>query len=282
VQNQEPLSVFRKPEPAPAPKPILSARKRLTASRALAAVSAAVLLAIVAMDLISPAPAKSSVVQEPPSKPQWIEVARANGPFELLSPSLASFEQKHVTRRHRSGDGREDIITIGAAQNTAAPYLRVSIYRPGTEGVVSIDPLEAVASAASDARIAAELRGPLTGTITKFGELATVGMQLKSADASRNCLAAAGKFDGPALGLVVWYCNPGSEIVAAGQLACLLDRLSLVTSGRDEKLIGFFAKAELNRSFCDSRNTLLGNAPRIPDWIDTKAGPVLRGKFSSR
>ena len=52
----------------------------------------------------------------------------------------------------------------------------------------------------------------------------------------------------------------------------------------DEKLIDFFAKAELNRSFCDARNTLLGNAPRAtaPDWLDAKTGPVLRGKFSAR
>lgn len=285
VQPQEPLSVFRKPEPAPAPKiPAISPRKRLTFSRALAAVSAATLLAIIAMDLVSPSPAKSSASDEPQPRSAWLEIPRTSGAFDLASPLLAGIEQNHLTRRHRTGQGRKDIITFGAAADAAVPFVRVSIYRPGSEGPVSIDPVEAVAAEALDARIDAELKGPAGEVVTKFGGLTTIDMQLKTANSARNCLAASGKFDAPGLGLVIWYCNPGEEIVAVGQLACLLDRLSLVTSGRDEKLIDFFAKAELNRSFCDARNTLLGNAPRAtaPDWLDAKTGPVLRGKFSAR
>lgn len=285
MQTQEPLSVFRKPEPAPAPKlPAISPRKHLTISRALAAISAAVLLAVIAADLVSPTPAKSSVPQESQPRSAWLEIPRASGAFDLASPLLAGIEQSYMTRRHRTGQGRKDIITFGAAADAAVPFVRVSIYRPGGEGTVPIDPVEAVAAEALDARIDAEVKGPAGDVATKFGGLTTIDMQLKAADRSRNCLAASGKFDVPGFGLVIWYCNPGEEIVAVGQLACLLDRLSLVTSGRDEKLIDFFAKAELNRSFCDARNTLLGNAPRNtgPDWIDAKARPVLRGKFSAR
>ncbi|MCW5673115.1 MAG: hypothetical protein KIT15_00915 [Xanthobacteraceae bacterium] len=285
MQPQEPLSVFRKPEPAPAPRiPAISPRKRLTLSRALAAVSAAVLLAVVAADLVSPTPAKSSVPQEPQPRSAWLEIPRASGAFDLSSPLLSGIEQSHMTRRNRTGNGRKDIITFGAPADAAVPFVRVSIYRPGSEGAVSIDPVEAVAAEALDARIDAEMKGPAGEVLTKFGGLTTVDMQLTTANRSRNCLAASGKFDAAGLGLVIWYCNPGEEIVAVGQLACLLDRLSLVTSGRDEKLIDFFAKAELNRSFCDARNTLYGNAPRhnAPDWLDSKAIPVLRGKISAR
>src|SRR5690606_38490345 len=204
----------------------------------------------------------------------WLEIPRTSGAFDLASPLLAGIEQSYLTRRHRTGQGRKDVITFGAPAEATLPFVRVSIYRPGSEGAVSIDPVEAVAAEALDARIDAEVKGPAGEVATKFGGLTTIDMQLKTANRSRNCLAASGKFDEAGLGLVIWYCNPGEEIIAVGQLACLLDRLALVTSGRDEKLIDFFAKAELNRSFCDARNTLYGNAPRLtgPNWIDAKTG----------
>lgn len=283
LRRHEPLSVFRKPEPAPAPKRRSFAKAwRLPFSRALAAISAVALVAIIAIDLVSPTPARSSVAQEPPAKSAWIDIPRASGAYDLSSPLLAGIERHYLTRRHRTGGGRKDIITFGSPANATTAFVRVSLYRPGAEGALPVDPLEAVAAAAAESRIDAELRGAAGVVITKFGELAMVDMQLKHAGAARNCLAATGKFDEPGLDLVIWYCNPGSELVAVGQLACLLDRLSLVTSGRDEKLIDFFARAELNRSFCDARNTLLGNAPRAPDWIDGKARPALRGKLSVR
>lgn len=286
MPGQEPLSVFRRPAPsAPAKKTspgLLSAARRLTLSRTLAAVSAAVLFAIAALDLVSPTPAKSTVAQEPPARAPWIEITRRSGAFELASPQLAGLEPAYLTRRHRSGDGRQDVVSFGAAADTARAFVQLAVYRPGSEGAVSVDPLEAVAAAALNARIAAEFRGPAGSLLTKFGELATVEMQVRADGKTRNCLAAAGKFDDPALGLVVWYCDAGAGIVAPGRFACLLDRLSLASSGGNGKLIDFFAKAERNRSFCDARHSLYGHAPRAPDWIDTPAGPVLRGKLSTR
>jgi hypothetical protein len=283
VNRQEPLSVFYKPETAEVAAPAVPVIRRLTFSRTLAAISAAALIAFILTDL-GTSPAKSSVVQEPPVKSAWIETPRANGAYEISSPALQAIEQNYITRRHRNGGGRKDLITFGAANNAGAAYIRVVLYRPGTEGAIPMDPVEAVASVAAESAINAELTGPNGIVITKFGDLATIEMKLTTDQGPRTCLATAAKFDDPSLGLVAWYCNPGVEIVAVGQVACLLDRLSLVSSGRDEKLIEFFAKAELNRSFCDAKNTLLGNAPRppMPEWLDTKTGPRLRGKFSLR
>jgi hypothetical protein len=283
VDRLEPLSVFSRPKRAAVAVLALPDVRRLTLSRALAAISAAALFAFIVTDL-GTSPAKSSVVQEPPVKSAWIETPRASGAYEISSPALQGIDQNYITRRHRNGGGRKDQITFGAADNVGAAFIRVALYRPGTEGAIPMDPLEAVASVAAESAINAELAGPAGIVITKFGDLTTVQMKLVTDQGPRTCLAAAAKFDEPSLGLVAWYCNPGIEIVAVGQLACLLDRLSLVSSGRDEKLIDFFAKAELNRSFCDAKNTLLGNAPRpaMPDWIDSKAGPRLRGKFTSR
>ena len=282
MNRQEPLSIFSNPEIVET-APAVPAIRRLTLSRALAAISAAALFAFVVTDFGS-SPAKSSVVQEPPSKSAWIETPRATGAYEVASPALQAIEQNYITRRHRDGGGRKDLITFGAANSANAAYIRVALYRPGTEGAIPMDPVEAVASVAAESMINAELSEPNGIVITKFGDLATVEMKLTTDQGPRTCLAVAAKFDEPSLGLVAWYCNPGVEIVAVGQVACLLDRLALVSSGRDEKLIEFFAKAELNRSFCDAKNTLLGNAPRpaLPEWLDTKSSPRLRGKFTSR
>ena len=54
MQSQEPLSVFRKPEPAPASKyPSLSPIQRTKLSCALAVFSVAVLIVLVAADIAS-------------------------------------------------------------------------------------------------------------------------------------------------------------------------------------------------------------------------------------
>lgn len=284
MRRQEPLSVFRKPVALAIPLAAEAEASRSgRASRILAAMAAAALAAFLIVDLGSPRTAKSSVGPEAPVKSAWVEIMRAHGAYDLSSPALAGISQTYLTRRHLTGGGRQDILTFGAAADASAAFVRVALYRPGTEGAIPMDPVEAVASVASEAAIDADLSGPHGIVITKFGDLAVVHMTLHGKSGPRTCLAAAGKFDEAQLGLVAWYCNPGVEIVGHGQVACVLDRLALVSSGRDEKLIELFARAERNRSFCDVRDPLLGAAPRgTPDWIDTKAGPMLRGKFTAR
>lgn len=253
------------------------------ASRILAVMAAAALTAFVIVDLGSPRAAKSSVEREAPAKSAWAEIVRPHGAFDLSSPALAGISQSYLTRRHLTGGGRQDILTFGTPADASAAFVRVALYRPGTEGAIPMDPVEAVASVAAEATINADLSGPHGIVITKFGDLAVVHMTLHGEAGARTCLAATGKFDEAQLGLVAWYCNPGVELVGHGQVACVLDRLAMVSSGGDEKLIELFARAERNRSFCDVRDPLLGTAPRTaPDWIDTRAGPVLRGKFTSR
>lgn len=278
-----PLSVFRRPPEAVAvPLPLEQEARAVTASRVLAAMAMAALVAFFVVGLGGPQQAKSSVEQAPPQRSAWIEAARQNGAFAIASSALQGLEHTYLTRRHATGGGREDILTYGAASDTNGAFVRVSLYRPGTEGAVLSDPVESVASLAALSSIQADITGPAGILITKFGDLQTVQMTLATGNGPRNCLAIAGKFDEAALGITAWYCNPGTELVAPGQLACMLDRLAMLSSGGDERLIDFFAVAERNRSFCDVKNPLLGVAPKAPDWIDTKDGPRLRGKFTAR
>ena len=93
----------------------------------------------------------------------------------------------------------------------------------------------------------------------------------------------AGAWKDPRFGLVAWGCNPGPEIVPHGQLACLLDKLSLMSAGGDDRLAQFFAKAELKRNFCGASGPLVAATPkRSDDWLAIKVAPKLRGRIAGR
>jgi hypothetical protein len=110
-----------------------------------------------------------------------------------------------------------------------------------------------------------------------------IDMKLEGSDGPRACAAVAGAWDDPRLGLVAWWCNAGPEMVSHGQLACLVDRLTMMSAGGDEKLAAFFAKSELKRNFCGAAGPSLVATPKRPDdWISQKATPPLRGRIAGR
>lgn len=232
--------------------------------------------------LIVPGPAESSVEPPPPNRPAWTEALRADGAYAIPSQAVQGLKETYLVRRHDLGGGRQDILTFGAAGDRSAPFVLVALYRPGTEGEVPSNAGDAVAELIRHGKWRAGLRDYKTPVQTKFGNLSAMQMRLELAGGDRHCLAAAARFADANLGLVAWLCSPGQEIVGHGQLACLLDRLQLMSSGGDAKLIAFFARAELNRSFCDLRNPLMGNAPRLPGWIDGKEQPPLRRQAGER
>ena len=237
---------------------------------------------ILAYDVVSVTPAISSVTPTAEIRPAWIEVTRASGAFAVSMQSLDASQSSYLVRRHREGNGRKDLMTFGAP-NEKGVYARVELYRPGTEGEAVADPLDAVAALASESKINAELSETRGKLKTKFGDLAVIDMQIAGDDGSRACAAVAGAWDDPRLGLVAWLCNPGPELVSHGQLACLVDRLTMMSAGGDDKLGAFFAKAELKRNFCGVAGPILAATPKRPDdWISQKAAPPLRGRITGR
>ena len=254
----------------------------LTASSALAYVSVGIMGAILANDLIAPTPAASSVTPAPVIRPVWIETMRSQGAFALEFPPLEGLQARYLVRRHRDGGGRKDEMSWGGAADPGA-YARLALYRPGKEAAVPVDPLDAVAAVAAESAINAELTESASKLATKFGTLALIDMTVQGGEGERACLAAAGAWSDPHLGLVAWWCNAGPELVAHGQLACLLDRLALMSAGGDERLAEFFATAELKRSFCGVPRALVNPTPkRADDWISGKAGTKLRGRIAGR
>jgi hypothetical protein len=254
----------------------------LTASRVIAYVSVGIMAAILANDLIAPTPAASSVNPAPVIRSPWIEATRGQGAFALEFPALEGLQVRYVVRRHRDGGGRKDEMSWGGAADPGA-YARVALYRPGREAAELSDPLDAVAAVAAESAINAELTETESKLTTKFGALALIDMTVKGGEGERACIAVAGSWSDPYLGLVAWWCNTGPELVARGQLACLLDRLALMSAGGYERLAEFFATAELKRSFCGVQHTLVNPTPkRVDDWISGKAETKLRGRIAGR
>ena len=257
-------------------------RPHMPASTWLAYGAVGVMAAILVNDLLGPTPAVSSVKPAPERRPDWIEIVRPHGAFDLQSPALDRLESSYLVRRHGAGGGRKDILAFGDA-NAPGAFVRVSFYRPGAEGMPQPDPLAAAAALATESGIDAEIQYSSGKLKTKFGALPIVNMRVPGKDGWRNCIAVAGAWHDPRFGLVAWWCNAGPDMVALGEFACVLDRIALMSAGGDDQLAEFFARAELKRNFCDMHSSFFSPAPRlVTNWIDDKRQPQLRGRLRGR
>jgi hypothetical protein len=208
----------------------------------------------------------ASVFQSPPvmapiapaHQSEWIEIERPFPAFALSIPEATDVPASYAIRRHADGGGRKDILALGEP-NGIAPYLQVEIYRPGSEMRTFHDPAFELAASAAALRpvmvpIAEE---PLA---SKFGPLSIVVFDTSQA-ATRHCLGFVRDYDDPRLQLSGWFCQSGATIERS-TLACALDRLSLLAAGSEPKIGALFAQAELNRSYCGQRSSLLAPTPK--------------------
>ena len=79
-----------------------------------------------------------------------------------------------------------------------------------------------------------------------------------------------------------WYCSPGDEAVDRATLACVLDRLTILSAGGDAKLAGLFARAELKRTFCGQRNPILAATPEREVPVPIPRSIKLRARAPQR
>ena len=71
-------------------------------------------------------------------------------------------------------------------------------------------------------------------------------------------------------------------IVDRSAVSCMLDRLTLLSSGSDQKVAEIFARAEVKRKFCGQRDPLMYATPKRPGSAETAASLKLRGTLASR
>ena len=223
-----------------------------TLVRVLVYLGGVAVLSIAAAQVFQSAPVMNAIM--PIHHSEWIEIERPFPAFALSIPEAADVPFRYAIRRHAQGGGRKDILALGEADGLA-PHLQVEIYRPGGETRRFADPrAEIVESAAALGPI--EMDQADEPLASKFGPLAIVAFEASKGSA-RHCLGFVRAYDDPLLQLSGWVCQGGADFVERSTLACALDRLTLLSAGSEPKVGALFAQAELNRSFCDQRNSLL-------------------------
>jgi hypothetical protein len=75
----------------------------------------------------------------PAQRPEWIDVERPFHAFALSIAEAADFPSSCAIRRHVSGGGRKDILTLGET-DSVSPYLEIEINRAGHEIGYFADP----------------------------------------------------------------------------------------------------------------------------------------------
>jgi hypothetical protein len=225
--------------------------------RLLAYLGAVALLSIGAAHVFQ-SPKVMSVIT-PVHPPDWIDVERPFEAFALSIPEAADVPASYTIRRHAEGGGRKDILTLGEP-DSVSPFLQVEIYRPGSEIRHFADP-KAEILAGADLLAPVEMERIDRPLASKFGPLTVVSFTA-SKGTPRRCLGFVRTYLDPRLQLSGWFCQGGAEFIEQGTLACALDRLTLLAAGSEPKVGALFAQAELNRSYCGQRDTILAPTPK--------------------
>jgi hypothetical protein len=214
-------------------------------------------LSMIAAQVFQSPPVMSAIT--PAHQPEWVEIERPRPAFALSIPEAADVPSRYTILRNANGGGRKDILTLGEP-DSVAPYLRVEIYRPGSEQ-------DHFADAATATLESAAALGPVLSPLadeplpSKFGWLSMTVFDTSIGQA-RHCRGFARTYDDPRMQLSGWFCQGGAEFVERTTLACALDRLTLLAAGSEPKIGAVFAQAELNRSYCGQRNILLAPTPK--------------------
>jgi hypothetical protein len=224
--------------------------------RLMAYVGGLVVLSIAAAQVFQSTPLKSPIATV--DRSDWTTIEKPFPAFTLAIPEAAGQPETYTIRRHASGNGRKDILGLGAADGST-PYLRVEVYRAGSEigrfGAAA-DTIAADAAALGPVNLAPAAEP----AASKFGPLSLVTFET-SQGPHRYCLGFTRTYDDPMLQLSGWFCQ-GENYVPDSTLACALDRLTLLYAGSEPKVGALFAQAELNRSYCGQRDPLLAATPK--------------------
>jgi hypothetical protein len=256
---------------------LYSWREQLPATlvRMLAYLGGLLALSIGAAQVFQSRPAMGPITAS--DRPQWVEIEKPFPAFALAIPEAAGVPAHYVIRLNRAGGGRKDILSLGAP-DSAAPYLQVEIYRPGSEIRRFAKPAAEIAAAAAGlgpARLGRD--EPLA---TKFGPLAIVPFDATKGR-PRHCLGFVRSYDDPRLQLSGWFCQGGADFIERSTLACAIERLTLLSAGSEPKIGALFAQAELHRSFCGQRDPILAPTPKyhlLWKALATRPEPRRRGR----
>jgi hypothetical protein len=254
---------------------------RATIVRVFAYMGGLAILAILAASFFRMPPGAAAVAPQRP--PEWVSVERPHPAFELQMPELAAEASDYAILRRPADGARKDVLTWGNASG-GGPYVEVEIYRPGAESERFIDAPSEIAARIVAFPITDDVK-PAGEIDSKFGVVPLVDFAIAAHSRGRRCLGFARAFDVPVMQIAGWYCSAGDEVVDRAALACVLDRLTVLSAGGDPRLDAVFARAELKRTFCGQRNPILAATPErevqvaIPRSVKLTRNVQLRGRL---
>jgi hypothetical protein len=225
--------------------------------RVLAYMGGLGILAIAAFIFLRNSPVVAAI--QPAAEPPWIKVERPFPAFELLMPELARSPYTYSIMRRQADGARKDTMSWGdAAAN--GPYATVEIYRPGDDSEAFLDADSEIAARIVDYTVTDDVK-PAGRIDSKFGTVPLVDFAIAAQSHERRCLGFARPYTQPSMQIAGWYCSAGNDVVDRAAVACMIDRLTIVSSGGDTRLGAMFARAEMKRTFCGQRNPILAATP---------------------
>ncbi len=230
---------------------------RATFVRVLAYMGGLAIIAIAAASFFR-TPAVVAAIGSSP-QPQWTKVERPHPAFELVMPELAPSPYDYAILRRAADGARKDVLTWGEAAGSG-PYVMVEIYRAASQSERFIDAESEIAARILDFTVTDDVK-PAGRIESKFGIVPLVDFAIAAHGRTRRCLGFARPFEQPSMQIAGWYCSPGTEVVDRATLACVLDRLTILSAGGDSRLDALFARAEVRRTFCGQRNPILAATP---------------------
>ena len=107
---------------------------------------------------------------------------------------------------------------------------------------------------------------------SKFGPVMLLRLAVDASDAA-SCVGFIKHFDEPNVRISGWSCQGDDMPARRTAVGCMLNRLILLTAGREPKLAELFACAELRRGSCAAQ----GTSGASVDWVTSAENPHLRG-----
>jgi hypothetical protein len=215
---------------------------------------------------------------------EWTRIQRPVAIFALGAQDFAGQAQRYESWRH-SRSGRDDRLIYGAlaanpgkvqaGPSRPEPHLHLSFQR---EGAAARSLFLDLAAQGAENGIAVERMQQPDVITTKFGPVEAADATLSQGGALRACLGFRHVSEEPGLRIAGWWCAADGRPADRRQLACLIDRIGLLSAGEDKALRAVFTQAEKNRDpACNPSR--IAQAGRKTNWLDADAAaPPLRGQ----
>ena len=269
---------------------------RLTARVGAMALAAAVLIAgalnLATVLAAPPHELLRSFATETPAQ-GWTEINHPIALYDLSGTEFAKLPRTARARRHQPDGAREDMLTFGAP-GSAKPFLRLSVLRTtghlaAAQDVTGSDRAEPLAddlarlADAGDESVTA-LHGE-AAISTRLGIMTVADLRLRDDGVPTPCLGFRG-FPGGSDGLRIlgFACGVAGKPIERAALACMIDRIDLLSAGDDRRLRAIFVAAEReSASSCSdgrvrSSGGLMTALGAHSTWLDRDADlPPLRG-----